>query len=105
LTRSTAVAIGALLVATAAQAQTIAGTVRDTSGAVMPGVTVEAASPALIERMRTVVTDGSGQYKIVSLTPGVYIVTFTLPGFTTVKREGIELVGDFTASVNAELKV
>jgi hypothetical protein len=101
LTRLTAVAIGALLVATAAQAQTIAGTVRDTSGAVMPGVTVEAASPALIERMRTVVTDGSGQYKIVSLTPGVYTVTFTLPGFTTVKREGIELTGDFTASVNA----
>ncbi len=105
LTRLTAVAIGALLVSTAAQAQTIAGTVRDTSGAVMPGVTVEAASPALIERMRTVVTDGSGQYKIVSLTPGVYTVTFTLPGFTTVKREGIELMGDFTASVNVELKV
>src|SRR5947209_20583172 len=63
LTRLTAVAIGAVLVATAAQAQTIAGTVRDTSGAVMPGVTVEAASPALIERMRTVVSDGSGQYK------------------------------------------
>src|SRR6266571_390796 len=105
LTRLTVVAIGALVVATAAQAQTIAGTVRDTSGAVMPGVTVEAASPALIERMRTVVTDGSGQYKIVSLTPGVYTVTFTLPGFTTVQREGIELMGDFTASVNVELKV
>ena len=105
LTRLTAVATGAVLVATAAQAQTIAGTVRDTSGAVMPGVTVEAASPALIERMRTVVSDGSGQYKIVSLTPGVYTVTFTLPGFTTVKREGIELMGDFTASVNVELKV
>ena len=90
LTRLTAVAVGAVLAATAVQAQTIAGTVRDPSGAVMPGVTVEAASPALIERVRTVVSDGSGQYKIVSLTPGVYSVTFTLPGFTTVKREGIE---------------
>src|SRR6266850_5930556 len=64
---------------------TMTGTAKDTSGAVLPGVTVEATSPALIERMRTVVTDGSGQYKIVSLTPGVYTVTFTLPGFTTVK--------------------
>jgi len=71
----------------------------------MPGVTVEAASPALIEKVRTVVTDGEGQYKIVSLSPGTYIVTFTLAGFSTVRREGIELTGDFTATVNGDLKV
>jgi hypothetical protein len=104
--RSTLVAIGAALVtATTVQAQTIAGTVRDATGAVMPGVTVEAASPALSEKVRSVVTDGAGQYKIVSLSPGTYTVTFTLPGFTTVKREGIELTGDFTATANADLKV
>ena len=73
---------------------TIAGVVKDTSGAVLPGVTVEAASPALIEKVRTAVTDGAGQYKIVNLVPGVYTVTFTLTGFNTVKREGIELTGD-----------
>jgi Carboxypeptidase regulatory-like domain/TonB-dependent Receptor Plug Domain len=83
----------------------IAGVVRDTSGAVMPGVTVEAASPALIEKVRGVVTDAQGQYKIVDLLPGTYTVTFTLPGFNTVKREGIVLVSDFTAPVNAELRV
>jgi hypothetical protein len=83
----------------------IAGAVRDTSGAVLPGVTVEAASPALIEKVRSVVTDGSGQYRIVDLRPGTYSVTFTLPGFTTVKREGIELTGSFNATINAELRV
>ena len=83
----------------------IAGVVKDTSGAVMPGVTVEAASPALIEKVRSVVTDAQGQYKIVDLRPGNYIVTFTLPGFSTVKREGIELTTGVTAAVNAELKV
>ncbi len=83
----------------------IAGVVRDTSGAVMPGVSVEASSPALIERIRTAVTDGQGQYKIVDLRPGVYTVTFTLVGFNTVKREGIELTASFTAPVNAELRV
>jgi hypothetical protein len=71
----------------------------------MPGVTVEAASPALIEKVRTVVTDDQGQYKIVSLVPGIYTVTFTLPGFSTIKREGIELTTGFTAQVNGELKV
>jgi hypothetical protein len=91
--------------ATPLAAQTIAGSVKDATGAVMPGVTVEAASPALIERVRSVVTDGSGQYKIVDLRPGTYTVTFTLPGFATVKREGVELTTDFTANVNAELKV
>ena len=71
----------------------------------LPGVTVEAASPALIEKVRTVVTDGQGQYKIIDLRPGTYTVTFTLPGFSTVKREGIELTAGFTADVNADLRV
>src|SRR2546425_5635332 len=84
---------------------TIAGTVRDTTGAVLPGVTVEAASPALIEKVRTVVTDGQGQYKIVDLRPGTYIVSFTLGGFTAFRREGIELTTAFTATVNADLRV
>jgi hypothetical protein len=83
----------------------IAGVARDPSGAVLPGVTVEAASPALIEKVRSVVTDGTGQYKIVDLRPGTYSVTFTLPGFSTLKREGIELAGSFTATVNADLRV
>src|SRR4051794_2827284 len=74
-----------------ASAGTLAGVVRDTTGAVLPGVTVEAASPALIEKTRSVVTDGSGAYKIVDLRPGTYTVTFTLTGFSGVKREGIEL--------------
>lgn len=87
-----------------AQAQ-IAGIVRDASGAVIPGVTVEAASPALIEKVRTVVTDGSGQYRIVELRPGTYTVSFTLAGFNTVKREGIELQGTFVATVNAEMRI
>jgi hypothetical protein len=96
-----------LLVAGAgpARAQAIAGTVRDATGAVMPGVTVEASSPALIERVRSVTTDGAGQYKIVDLTSGSYVVTFTLPGFATVKREGIELTTDFTANISAEMRV
>ena len=75
------------------------------SGAVLPGVTVEAASPALIEKVRSVVTDSEGRYNIVDLRPGTYIVTFTLPGFSTFKREGIELPAGFTATVNAEMKV
>ncbi|HEV3060528.1 MAG TPA: TonB-dependent receptor [Vicinamibacterales bacterium] len=83
----------------------IAGNVKDTSGAAVPGVTVEAASPALIEKVRTAVTDGQGNYKITELRPGVYSVTFTLSGFSVVKREGIELSGSFSAPVNAELKV
>ena len=90
----------------AAYAQgSIVGLVKDASGAVLPGVTVEAASPALIEKMRSVVTDGTGQYRIESLRPGTYTVTFTLPGFSTVKREGIELTGTFVATVNADLRV
>jgi Carboxypeptidase regulatory-like domain len=88
-----------------AQATGIAGVVRDTSGAILPGVTVEAASPALIERSRTAVSDAQGQYKILDLRPGTYTVTFTLSGFSAVKREDIELPAQFTATVNAELKV
>jgi hypothetical protein len=88
-----------------AQATGIAGVVKDTTGAVMPGVTVEASSPALIERVRTATTDAQGQFKILDLRPGTYEVTFTLPGFSTVKREGIELPATFTATVNADLKV
>jgi hypothetical protein len=83
----------------------IAGVVRDGSGAVLPGVTVEASSPALIEKVRSVITDGTGQYRIVDLRPGVYTVTFTLAGFTTIKREGIALEGTFVAGVNADLRV
>src|SRR5262245_19723433 len=83
----------------------IAGVVKDTTGAVLPGVTVEAASPALIEKVRTVVTDDQGNYKILELRPGTYTVTFSLAGFATVKREGIELTTGFTATANAELKV
>jgi hypothetical protein len=88
-----------------AQTSTIAGTVRDASGAVLPGVTVEVTSPALIERTRSAITDASGQYKVIQLRPGTYTVTFTMAGFNIVKREGIELTSDFTAQVNAELKV
>src|SRR3974390_2763151 len=82
-----------------------AGKLKDSSGAVLPGVTVEAASPALIEKTRSVVTDGSGNYKIENIRPGTYSVTFTLPGFNTVKRDGIELAGSFVATVNADMKV
>jgi hypothetical protein len=90
----------------AAQATaSIAGVVTDASGAVLPGVTVEAASPALIEKVRTVVTDGSGQYRLEQLRGGVYTVSFSLAGFNTVKREGIELSGSFAATVNAEMRV
>ena len=83
----------------------IAGTVKDDTGAVLPGVTVEAASPALIEKVRSVVTDDQGNYKIVDLRPGPYTVTFILTGFSTFRRDGIELRTAFTATVNAEMKV
>ena len=85
-------------------AGTIAGLVRDTSGAVLPGVTVEVASPALIEKVRTAVTDGEGQYKVVDLRPGVYTVTFTLAGFSTFRREAIELSAGFTATAVPNLR-
>ena len=95
-----------VLLPTLAFAQaSITGVVKDTSGAVLPGVTVEASSPALIEKIRTAVTDGTGQYRIIDLRPGTYAVTFALTGFTTVKREGVELTGSFAASINADLRV
>ena len=106
LTRSVFLATLWLTVSAGAlHAQTISGIVRDDSGAVMPGVTVEASSLALIEKSRSAVTDGAGQYSIVNLSPGTYTVTFALTGFSTVKRENIQLSTDFTATINAELKV
>ena len=94
-----------LPVLASAQTSGIAGLVKDASGAVLPGVTVEVASPVLIEKVRTAVTDNAGLYKLEGLRPGIYTVTFTLTGFATVKREGIELTSDFTAAVNADLRV
>ena len=95
-----------LLLSASAYAQgAIAGLVRDTSGAVLPGVTVEASSPALIEKTRTAVSDGSGQYRIENLRPGLYTVRFELAGFNQVSREGVELSGSATVSVNADLRV
>src|SRR5438270_8538190 len=98
-------AIPVVVFAQASGASGLAGVVKDATGAVLPGVTVEAASPALIEKVRSVVSDSQGQYKIIELRPGTYSVTFTLPGFSTVKREGLELPTGFTATVDAELKV
>lgn len=88
-----------------AQTSSIAGVVKDTTGAVVPGVTVEAGSPALIERTRTAVTDEQGQYKILGLRPGTYSVTFSLAGFGSVKREGVELTANFAGTVNAEMRI
>ena len=105
---SSTVALWCAVLAPLAAQQTasgIAGIVRDPSGAVLPGVTVEAASPALIEKVRTVVTDGTGQYRIELLPPGDYTVTFTLTGFTGVRRGGIQLTGTFTAAIDAEMRV
>ncbi|MEQ1759631.1 MAG: carboxypeptidase regulatory-like domain-containing protein [Vicinamibacterales bacterium] len=96
----------AVLAPTWAFAQaSIAGTVKDTSGAVLPGVTVEAASPVLIEKVRTSVTDGNGRYQIIDLRPGAYTVTFTLAGFNTFKRDGVTLAGTGTSTVDADLRV
>src|SRR5262245_13921095 len=97
-----------LLVPTMMYAQAgaaLTGVVTDTSGAVLPGVTVEARSPVLIEQVRSAVTDETGRYRIVDLRPGNYSLTFALPGFATVVRGGIELSGTFVATVNAELRV
>src|SRR5688500_8154380 len=96
---------GVPALASAQATAAITGVVRDGSGAILPGVTVEASSPALIEKVRTVVSDGQGQYRIIDLRAGTYTVTFVLPGFSTVKRDGIELSGNFTATVNAQLQV
>jgi hypothetical protein len=99
------VCLPALAAAQTTSTGSIAGVARDTTGAVLPGVTVEAASPALIEKVRSATTDQEGQYKIVDLRPGIYSVTFTLTGFSGFKRDGIELTSGFTATVNAELRV
>ena len=110
VTSSVLVAFSLLLMpattwAQGSSAASIVGTVKDTSGAVLPGVTVEAASPALIERVRSTVSDDKGEYRIIELRPGTYSVTFTLPGFSTFKRDGLDLGPSFTATVNVELKV
>lgn len=99
-------AVGVLLSTdAAAQTGTIAGSVRDATGAVLPGVTVEATSAALIEKLRTATTDNQGEYKIVDLRAGMYTVTFTLSGFSSVRREGVELTSGITANVSVELQV
>src|SRR5262245_58489021 len=94
-----------LVVPGLAAAQEIGGTVTDSTGAVLPGVTVEARSPALIEQVRTVTTNDRGQYTIVGLQAGLYTVTFTLPGFNTVVREGVRLTVGFTAEIDGKLSV
>src|SRR5687767_15876697 len=104
-TRVAWVAAVVLIPATSFAQATIVGVVTDPSGAVLPGVTIEAASPALIEKVRSAVSDGTGQYQIVNLAPGTYSVTFTLPGFNTVVREGVVLAGSFTAKIDADLRV
>ena len=104
--RNLVLVMSIVLVPTAVFAQAaIAGLVKDSSGAVLPGVTVEATSPALIEKVRAAVTDGTGQYRIEDLRPGIYAVTFTLPGFGAFRRQGIELTGSFTATIDADMKV
>ncbi|HZI80430.1 MAG TPA: carboxypeptidase-like regulatory domain-containing protein, partial [Vicinamibacterales bacterium] len=106
LFRGILVVFSLVVVPSAAFAQaSIVGTARDASGAVLPGVTVEASSPALIEKTRSVVTNGVGQYSIQDLRPGTYSVSFTLPGFSTVRRDGIELAGSFIATINGDLRV
>jgi hypothetical protein len=106
VTRLVAALAWAVLVPSAALAQaSISGTVKDTSGAVLPGVTVEAASPVLIEKVRSATTDGSGRFQVVDLRPGSYTVTFTLPGFNTVKREAVTLSGSQQSIIDAELRV
>ncbi len=94
-----------LLPAVASAQASLTGLVQDTSGAVLPGVTVEAASPVLIEKVRSGVTDANGRYQIVDLRPGIYTVTFALTGFATVVREGVELIGTSTVTIGAEMRV
>src|SRR5438046_10749505 len=98
--------VSTVIAPTAAYAHaSIVGAIRDTSGGVLPGVTVEASSPALIEKTRSVVTSGTGQYAIEDLRPGTYSVTFSLNGFYTAKREGIELTGHFIETVKPYMQI
>src|ERR1043166_8961687 len=97
--------LGGAASTTAQELGTIAGVVKDASGAVLPGVTVEAASPVLIEKVRAAVTDGSGQYRVINLPPGTYTVTFSLTGFSTVRQERVDVSLGITSQVNGELKV
>src|SRR5215475_5214953 len=104
--RTALLAVLAGILPSAAWAQvSLSGTVKDASGAVLPGVTVEASSPALIEKTRSATTDGTGQYRIESLQPGTYTVTFTLAGFSTVKREDVSLSGTGVVKIDADMKV
>ena len=93
------------VVARAQALGTIAGSVKDPSGAVLPGVTVEASSPALIEKVRSVTTDGTGLYRIVNLPPGQYVITFALQGFNTVRREAVDVTVGFTLTIDTDLRV
>src|SRR5712672_1688790 len=107
LLRFASIGLTALVLAPAsvyAQASVV-GVVKDTSGAVLPGVTVEVSSPALIEKTRSVVTDGQGRYSIVDLRPGIYTITYGLSGFTTVRRKDFELPSNFAATINVEMRV
>ena len=99
------VALMALLPSLAHAQSSITGTIRDASGAVLPGVTVEAASPVLIEKVRTTVSDGTGGYRLTELLPGTYSLTFTLPGFATVKRDGVEITGAGVITLNTDMRV
>jgi hypothetical protein len=98
-------AAAVLLPGTARAQSAFVGVVKDATGAVLPGVTVEASSPALIEQSHSAVTDANGAYKIIDLRPGTYTLTFSLPGFSAVKKEGIELPSNFTSTINADMKV
>jgi hypothetical protein len=106
LRRIVSVSLWLMLLPAAAHAQaTLSGVVRDPSGAVLPGVTVEVSSPVLIERSRSAVTDSSGVYQVVDLRPGTYTITFSLSGFSTVQREGVAVSGSGVITINADLKV
>src|ERR1700737_2974111 len=102
--KSLCLVLGLLVPSTAIAQSVITGVVKDPSGAVLPGVTVEVSSNALIEGARSASTDSSGQYRIVDLRPGTYVVAFSLAGFDTIRNEGIQLPSDFTATINADMQ-
>jgi hypothetical protein len=105
LVRALAIASVILLPSLAFAQATLTGTIRDASGAVLPGVTVEVASPVLIEKVRTATSDGAGLYRLAELLPGTYSITYTLPGFTTVKREAVEITGVGVQTINVDMRV